>query len=299
MPAGNRRLARALDDLVSGARKALVDPKSAAVKSVLGLLGPVGRAISTAIDARHQSGFVTTAAKSVNRVRDLINQLSGEDTATPEERGGQLIPGPPRPNVILPTENRPPAGPFIPQQESGLPPGVTTDGRVLHIQTGGYNRKIPVSDPIVTGKMLRVNSSNVHSIGFQLNLKMPSASKLIVRYLAAATGQQRRTRPGPTYAYDNCGPDLFNFMKRAASKGGFVWDNLRIRGSRVAHRHTYKLIGVAGGYVPRRATVKNGREMFVQRSVRTGRGNVLRSKLPTVVLGRIKPGIARLNVNGR
>jgi hypothetical protein len=40
----------------------------------------------------------------------------------------------------------------------------------------------------------------------------------------------------------------------APSKGGWVWDHLRIRGTVSGHQKDYELAGIVGGYVPRKAT---------------------------------------------
>lgn len=74
-----------------------------------------------------------------------------------------------------------------------------------------------------------------------------------------STGGKSNTR-GPTYAYYDVPVRVFVRMKLAASKGGFVWDELRIRGTAYGHRFRYALVGAeaAAGedlpYIPRRAT---------------------------------------------
>lgn len=65
---------------------------------------------------------------------------------------------------------------------------------------------------------------------------------------------------GPTYAYYDVPIRVYVRMKLAASKGKFVWDELRIRGSIYGHKYRYGLVYAeesAGGgapYIPRRAT---------------------------------------------
>lgn len=116
------------------------------------------------------------------------------------------------------------------------------------------------------------------------------------------SGRQGRTvtgktnNPGPTYAYLSVPPAVFTAMKSAQSKGKFVWDKLRVRGSIHGHQYRYvltkgALIETSQGpnfYVPRKAT-KNG---FMQRAVastvqREGRrGYVVSTLPPTPIQGR-------------
>jgi len=98
----------------------------------------------------------------------------------------------------------------------------------------------------------------------------------------------KTNEPGATYAYFNVSPDVFRRMKGAYSKGKFVWDELRVRGTVYGHRYRYSLVvgqmmdvkGLPGGqYVPRKATPKG----FVTRSVAdigTGRRSFISSTLP-------------------
>lgn len=160
-----------------------------------------------------------------------------------------------------------------------------------------------------------VGSSNVHSYGYD-----EAAVTLYVRYLAPALSgsaivgfvrQDRNKRfrgtagktltgktnkPGPLYAYDGVSKAVFNRMHQAASKGKFVWDRLRVRGSIWQHKYRYRL--VAGGespmsaagmttanvlYIPRRAS----RAGYRTRVMRTSGGRSVRSLLPATARGRI------------
>jgi hypothetical protein len=131
-------------------------------------------------------------------------------------------------------------------------------------------------------KMQRVASSNVHSIGYD-----QQTATLAVRYLApklsntsggfagkAGKGRRQTARgksgstvtgktnsPGPLYHYYDVPEGLWNRFQSAGSKGKWVWDNLRIRGTIAGHRYAYALIAgtVAGEgdrvtYIPRLAT---------------------------------------------
>lgn len=120
-------------------------------------------------------------------------------------------------------------------------------------------------------------------------------------------GKTNLGQAGSTYAYYGVAPDVFSRMKGSASKGKFVWDTLRIRGTVYGHRYRYSLVAgqVAGTggkpYIPRRAS-KTG---FVSRSLSevggtggTGRRGFRTSTLPDKKFGtgyssRVRGGRAR------
>lgn len=107
------------------------------------------------------------------------------------------------------------------------------------------------------------------------------------RYGSTITGKSDAA--GVTYAYYRVPRIVFEKMKNATSKGKFVWNNLRTRGTIYGHKYQY---GVVSGalvdhnnepfyYVPRRAT----RDGFKKRAVadvtqRTGRRGYVTSTLP-------------------
>lgn len=112
--------------------------------------------------------------------------------------------------------------------------------------------------------MQRVTSSNVHSIGYD-----DSSGILAVRYLAPelshANGQTKisgkTSAPGPLYHYFDVSPRLWQSFVSASSKGKWVWDNLRVRGTIAGHKYDYRLVsgtvGISGHrqtYIPRLAS---------------------------------------------
>jgi hypothetical protein len=148
--------------------------------------------------------------------------------------------------------------------------------------------------------MIPVTSSNVHSIGFAFNLDRPLNSKLIIRYKQKDRRGGPGTVGGPTYEYDDVHPDWFDSLQQAGSKGKWVWDQLRIRGTVAGHQYRYNLTRAAQGYLPRRAIVSMGIQRLIRRT-RTavypdGRTEVLRSPLPNQVIGRYSPSAHRPNV---
>lgn len=112
-----------------------------------------------------------------------------------------------------------------------------------------------------------VESSNVHSYAWHGS---PATGSLLVRF-HAKDGKS----PGPIYEYLGTPHEMYSQMATAPSKGSWVWDALRVRGSVSGHQYPYRLYGVGtGGYIPRQAVIglrgKNGQpstagEHFVTR----------------------------------
>lgn len=105
-----------------------------------------------------------------------------------------------------------------------------------------------------------------------------------------ATGWARPFSPGARYAYYNTPPDLFQKMKDSYSRGKFVWDKLRVRGTIHGHQYAYSLVsaqvlpGAGGAYVPRRAT-KSGFKTRTLAEAGTGRRGFVTSTLPASANG--------------
>lgn len=101
-----------------------------------------------------------------------------------------------------------------------------------------------------------VKSSNVYSYAFEHETKAKGI--LFVTFLEWEPGmkQSARSGPGSTYAYYDVPTLKYRQFQKAAdaSAGTAVWDYLRIRQSSHDHQHRYRLIQVAGDYVPRKAT---------------------------------------------
>ena len=116
--------------------------------------------------------------------------------------------------------------------------------------------------------MIPVRSSNVHSIGWEwADGANQRTGGLLVRFLGG-TGSHR-SGPGAMYRYRDVPRSVFDAFKRAASKGKFVWDELRVRGSISGHQYDYELAAIEGEYVPRQAVVGfrgRGGEAYVPRN---------------------------------
>jgi len=153
-------------------------------------------------------------------------------------------------------------------------------------------QRFPLDHPIVTGEMVTARSSNVHSFGYDIE-----SSYLYVRFLGyirgnrGPDGRPLRGGPGSLYRYRNVTPEEFLGLLAANSKGEWVWDHLRIRGTWSGHQKDYELVGVMDEYVPRKATVirdpRTGQlqEMLLRRRVRSLGGGWLESSLPNEIVG--------------
>lgn len=149
-----------------------------------------------------------------------------------------------------------------------------TDTRIP-MENGGF-RNFPPDHPIVTGAMVPCpESSNVHSYGYDA-----SAAYLYVRFYGNTPEEKKAKRPGPVYRYSSVTPNEFLSLMGTSSKGDWVWDELRIRGTLSGHRKDYELVGVVEGYVPRKATMMAGGEGWIKRKIRTTSGQWLRSEAP-------------------
>lgn len=248
----------------------------------------------------------------------LLNQLGGGVKEAPEERrtGGGRAPGRPGSPPAPPTIPRVPPGRTPPPQQPGDGDGGAGGG----LPPGGFNRSrfnpnfapprpgetSPYSEEILCGE----ESSNVFSFAYDYQ-----ASTLFVTYWGhkinsggVTKGRVRRgrgrSRPqligqhgktvgqgrggrGPMYAYYDVPVRVFERMRRASSKGKFVWDELRVRGTVYGHRYRYSLVqgqvstqkGVQGVYVPRKATPQGFRTRSVA-DLGTGRRGFQTSTLP-------------------
>jgi hypothetical protein len=98
-------------------------------------------------------------------------------------------------------------------------------------------------------------SSNVESFAYEWNPQNErEPGNLLVRFLGGDS--KNRSGPGPLYRYEGVPRSVFVAMKLAHSRGKFVWDALRIRGTISGHQFPVELIGTGpSGYIPRRAVV--------------------------------------------
>ncbi len=303
--------------------------QSSLVSQVLNSLGTPGQLIQSWLRGREGSQSLQPIATQIQSALNMLNQFApnlSEKTVTPEQAGGQrredwfegaAVPDLPALSQRNPARSsssrssstsgrnngRSNSGELSPATDYALGPHpnvrILSDGR-WEIRGPGYHRLLDPNDAILTGEVVRVQSSNVHSISFDFNVSQPLKSKLIVRYLQKDRRGGSGNVGGPTYEYMNIHPDYFQDLRDAGSKGKWIWDSIRIRGTVAGHQYPYSLSRAAQGYLPRRAMVRNGMQRFVRRE-RTalysdGRTEVLRSPLRNQNVGRYSPTAHRPNV---
>lgn len=198
-----------------------------------------------------------------------------------------------------------PATPTIPLDESAPTPAIgARRGRL----TTDRAPPLPGESHPFAREILTPDSSNVFSFAYDY-----ATSTLFVTYKAPVlhahnvrTGpgrlggrRQLRGKPGatvagksnergPLYAYYDVPVRVFERMKMAHSKGKFVWDNLRVRGTIYGHQYRYALMqgavtiqdGVSGVYIPRKATPRGFRVRSVS-DIGQGRRSFQSSTLPS------------------
>jgi len=136
----------------------------------------------------------------------------------------------------------------------------------------------------VTFRAANLNHDNL-GLGTVTHKGRQSGQQMVSKGGAAHAGGQRALQPGPTYAYYNTPPSLFEDMKAAHSRGGFVWDKLRIRGTIGGSRYKYSLVsgqvvpGIGAAYIPRKATAKGFRTRSLA-DVGQGKRGFVTSTLP-------------------
>lgn len=178
------------------------------------------------------------------------------------------------------SRERAPVRPVAPREDVGT------------VSVGGRRYRFRPDDPILTGDMIDVTSSNVHSIGYIWNDADPMRGTIKVRFLGKRDpGSKRRTGRGPLYYYYGVHPDVFLAFQKAASKGRFVWDRFRVRGTVSGHQFQYDLAGLGPDkYVPRKATRLGPNEYFLRREVQTKSGNTRVSALGDEFVQRVGGG---------
>jgi len=161
--------------------------------------------------------------------------------------------------------------------------------RVVDIPVAeGLSQRFPVDHPLVTGAMVPAHSHNIHSYGYDVESEI-----LYVRYMYTDSSGTKTKQAGSLYQYFDVDPRMFLAMHQAPSKGVWIWDKLRVRGTVSGHQKDYRLVGISHEYVPRKATInKWGEEVFVKRKVRTSKSRWLESEKEA---GLIPDSFSRLN----
>lgn len=127
----------------------------------------------------------------------------------------------------------------------------------------------------------RVVSSNVSAIGYD-----PNTGTMRVQFHAWRPGQPKGSGgTGPMYDYYDVPRGKWKSFQAATSKGKWVWDNLRIRGTISGHKYEYRLVSGTlymtrqgpRAYIPRLATGRG-----LERRNRVVFGTKVKSSLPGV-----------------
>jgi hypothetical protein len=150
--------------------------------------------------------------------------------------------------------------------------------KTVDVSIGGKNKRIRKDDPMFTGEMVDVSSSNVHSVGY--DAKSDQLGTLKVRFL-------QNNKPGPLYHYYSVPAEIFQTLRKSGHPGKVVWSKLRIEGTVSGHQYDYRLKGIVAGYVPRKAVFLGGearQEGFKPRGFASHDGQTFRSRLPMEVL---------------
>lgn len=245
------------------------------------LVGDVNRELKAAAELMARMGYELTAEE-----RELTRAPVRPDSPGPVRGGGSTSPATP---LRLPGESQ------RKSDEPGTGIGTWHDHRTIEIPgrqqpevrsntiirvVNGKRYVLRRNSPLLTGEMIRVRSSNVHSIGYIWNDADPARGTLQVRFLDHRK-ERGAGRAGAGYQYFKVHPELFVMFMKAASKGKFVWDRLRVRGTVSGHQYQYSIATLASdGYTPRKARRIGDQEWYLKRRVTDRKGNVYVSQLP-------------------
>lgn len=273
-------------------------PERNLVNQFLRSLGPAGKILSAIASAvGNTRSRPTTGDKDVDAARELLEAF-GYTVSHPNlppssnvkqsvdaakeflEANGYEVREVGGKTETSPKPKDSPASPAAPPSETGgtgVGAGESAggDGGMVDVPVGPGSRRFPKDHPIVTKEMVNApDSSNVYSFMYDIDKRV-----LYIRFDAPKTKLKPDKRPGPLYTYGNFPPQMFLRMISAGSKGGFVWDNIRIRGTVSGHRYNYQLAAVREGYVPRKATMTADGEWFIKRTVNTINRKGVRKRL--------------------
>lgn len=149
------------------------------------------------------------------------------------------------------------------QQDDDYPEEHTIDTRKL-------SAVLDPGEGIWANEIETPESSNVYSIAYDEDQKILYVTFKAMGRVDRTTGK-RPHRRGATYFYGGrlrgIPAHIWSEFKAAASKGGFVWDYLRVRGTIHGHHYPYGLVSgdMSSGtmYVPRKATRRGLRSRSV------------------------------------
>ncbi len=247
------------------------------------LVDNVDRELRVAAELMAQMGFdITQQERDIARSKSLPTS-EGVRSREPQPTLPLTLPGDRQRN------DQPDGGDSTQRQTTGDSTPQPTASDMVVVNIGGQRMRLRANSPFFTGEMIRVKSSNVHSIGYKWNHADPARGTLVVRFLDHRK-DRGVNRAGAGYEYYAVHPMVFAAFIRASSKGKFVWDKLRVRGTVSGHQYRYSIATLASdGYVPRKARRRGDDEYFLKRTVRGRNGQSYASKLPDQYVGKYRP----------
>lgn len=272
-------------------------------------LGPLGSIVGAMLRPNAQA-VTQDIERELKAAADLLQHFGYEVSPPPIDQTGSgrgmSTPKSPAPAAQPMSPSRPPRPEPPPTLETPEPEPRQRPDHPTGVN--GQRFRIRRDDPLLTGEMIKVKSSNVHSIGYLWNHEDPARGTLQVRFLDKRKG--RTGTAGAGYHYFEVHPAVFVAFTKAASKGKFVWDRLRVRGTVSGHQYRYSLATLSSdGYVPRKARLEGGGymigppgrhpagrgEVFQRRTVTGANGRVYQSSLPERFVGFTRPNRGRPN----
>lgn len=276
------------------------DEHNAILRELLGSFGSIGKILGAILGSpqagpqlsrqkRSALNYLESLADEPDVLQGLVRILEG--------KGAKVVwPG----DTTLAKAKAPGPAPQPeeePERDVGRTGQPKPGSRLITIEDEGQRRKMRADDPAITGEFVETpDSSNVHSFAYDLDRH---ALYVRFKYWEPDMGHDERPHvPGALYRYSNVPMSVFEAMMRAPSKGRFIWDNIRIRGTISGHRYDYALVGIQGGYVPRKATLTPRGEEYIGRSVFSNKGRRLSSRLGDRLVRPLQP-VGRRPRNGQ
>lgn len=289
----DRQLAQILEAVARFSRGGRGGLSSAIARMIGGAFGPAGELVGRVADV--MSGNRRLSQKDIQEAVKLLNEFGYEITPRGPATGAPPVSRSP---VGMPPRRvgQPKTVPMVrqPGQQPPPLPSQRQQGQRSPLQQQVGQRRPGQGPPPLWGPETNIDtrrvvprfaneeietpeSSNVFSFAFDADV-----GQLYVTYKAAGPLTNERSGPtqrspsgyrkrphvrGPTYAYGGAGrpiPDsLYRALKSDHSKGEFIWEHLRVRGSIHGHRYPYMLTSgeLRDGsiYVPRKATARGFR----------------------------------------
>lgn len=242
------------------------------MQKILGKLGPIGRVIESIAGIFADGRRPRRTGDNRREVLEALAQL--ERSGLRFDESGQLVPAESAPE---------------PPRARQLRSGTVDEGPETLVDT----RLRATSDPAdprfnadngMSPWILTPQSSNVYAFAYDY-----MASLLYVVYKATERGKKLNA-PGPTYSYGGAKRPFparsFDRLRTAASKGKFIWNEIRVRGTVWGHQYPYTLVSASWStaefgdrYVPRKATKKGFRTRSIQQVERVGSNRQRRTRL--------------------